>query len=130
MFSSRIARISFEYQGKWRETIALSICKRRIHLGEKTKARGIESFTSSHDDARQDFRAIFMQPTRALDLPLKHGAIESVLIIPRAECGTGLNDLKPSKIGGVAHRRSPVPTPHRQMQHLRVCAQNCDYSIA
>src|SRR5579884_259024 len=130
VLSGRITRISFKYQGKWRERITLAVCKRRIQLRQETKALGVESFTSSHDDARQELCAVFMQPARALDLSLKHSAIESVLIISRAKCGTSLNNPKPSKICSVAHRRSPVPTPHRQMQHLGVSTQNCDYGLA
>ena len=59
-----------------------------------------------------------MQPARALDPPLKQGAVEGVLEISRAQRRHGLDDFQPAEVGRVAHRRSPVSADDGEMQQF------------
>ena len=59
-----------------------------------------------------------MQPSRALDPPLKQGAVEGVLEITCAQRRHGLDDFQPSEVGRVAHRRAPVSADDGEMQQF------------
>ena len=69
-------------------------------------------------------------PARAFNLPLKHGAIEGVLEVPRAQCRHCLDDFQPAEVGCVAHRRSPVSAPDWNVQQLRMRFDKPDCGIA
>ena len=59
-----------------------------------------------------------MQPARALDLPLKQGAIKGVLEVSCAQRRHSPDDFQPPEVGRVAHRRSPVSADDGEMQQF------------
>src|SRR5436309_2968146 len=59
-----------------------------------------------------------MQPSRALDPPLKQGTVEGVLEITCAQLRHGLDDFQPSEVGRVAHGRAPVSADDGNMQQF------------
>ena len=59
-----------------------------------------------------------MQPSRALDPPLKQGTIEGVLKITCAQRRHGLDDFQPSEVGRVAHRWPPVSADEGKIQQF------------
>ena len=119
-----------EHERERRESVAVLIGERRARLGEELEARGVERLAAAHHDARLQRRPVCVQPACALDLSLQQRAIECVLKVPRAQCGHRLDDLQPTQVGRVAHRRSPVAAHQRHVQQMRLGLDDPSRSVA
>jgi len=53
-----------------------------------------------------------------------------MLVVARTELGHGLNDLEAAEIRRVAHGRSPIAAPHRQVQHFGIRSQDLEDGVA
>jgi hypothetical protein len=53
-----------------------------------------------------------------------------VLDITRTHFGASLNYRKLPQVRGMAHGRSPITTPHGEVEHFRMGAQDGDYCVA
>ena len=57
---------------------------------------------------------------------MQQRAVERVLEIARSKRSDRLNHFELAQIGGMAHRRAPIPAPDRDAQKLRICSQQSD----
>ena len=58
------------------------------------------------------------QPFGTFELSLEHCAIEGMVKIARSELGYGFDDFEPAEVGGMAHRRTPIAAPDRNVKQL------------
>ena len=112
--------IRLEHHRKRSEAIAVLVRERRVRFRGEADAVGIERLARAHHYARLHARAVGEEPARALDLPLKHRAIDRVLKVARAKRRHRLDDLEPANVRRMAHRRAPVAAPQRDMQYFRM----------
>lgn len=108
VLSVGIPAVGAQDQGERCKVIAIVVRKGGVQLCEKADALAIQGFASAHDDARARFCAVFVQPARASDLPLKQRAIEGVLKISGSQSSQRLDDFQPAEVRCVAHRWAPV----------------------
>ena len=111
MLRRRLSRIGLQYGIHWREALAAAVDDLSSELEDERRTADIQRVCRSAEwVGRQAWRIEHpVEYSRGADLTLERRSADSRKVIRGAELVQHANDRVPAEIGGVTHRRAPVP---------------------